>query len=79
MWKPLSEWMGGFVRPPKEARLGIERRTVLAAGIAGLGGGLLFRIQPLASKRTFNPPSFARPGRSPKAISFRSASAAASA
>ncbi len=62
MWKPLSEWMAGFARPPKEARLGIERRTLLAAGIAGLGGGLLFRIQPLASKRTFNPALIRPPG-----------------
>jgi MauM/NapG family ferredoxin protein len=38
----------------------LKRRSVLTAGIAGLGGGLLFHAQPAAAKSDLNP-AFIRP------------------
>ena len=38
----------------------LKRRSLLTAGIAGLGGGLLFHAQPAAAKRNLNP-AFIRP------------------
>jgi MauM/NapG family ferredoxin protein len=40
--------------------MNLKRRSVLTAGIAGLGGGLLFRAQPAAAKRNLSP-AFVRP------------------
>ena len=63
---PLYKWIGDFVHPPKEARLDLGRRAVLAAGLAGLGAKLLFGIDPQASKRSFNPALIRPRGRSRK-------------
>ena len=63
---PLYKWIGDFVHPPKEARLDLGRRAVLAAGLAGLGAKLLFGIDPQASKRSFNPALIRPPGALPE-------------
>src|ERR1035437_10269941 len=55
MLKSLSRWVADFARPPKESRLDLGRRSVLVAGLSGLGGGLLSAIERQASKRAFNP------------------------
>ncbi len=62
MLKPLSKWIADFARPPEESRLDLGRRSVLLAGLSGLGGGLLFAIHPQASKKTFNPSLIRPPG-----------------
>jgi MauM/NapG family ferredoxin protein len=66
MLKPLSRWVADFARPPKESRLDLGRRSVLVAGLSGLGGSLLFAIHPQASKRTFNPALIRPPGSLPE-------------
>ena len=48
----------GFSRPPKSIGLDLGRRALLGAGIAGIGGGLLFRSHP----RAFNPALIRPPG-----------------
>jgi MauM/NapG family ferredoxin protein len=61
--KALSRWFGKDKTKGKEPTgLGLERRTVLAVGVAGLGGGLIFRIQPNASRKSFNPALIRPPG-----------------
>jgi len=63
----LTKWVADFVRPPKESRLDLGRRAVLAAGLGGLAGSLLFSIHPQASRRTFNPALIRPPGSLPEA------------
>ncbi|MBZ5536505.1 MAG: 4Fe-4S dicluster domain-containing protein [Acidobacteriia bacterium] len=62
MMKPLFQWITNFVRPRKESQLDLNRRWVLAAGLSGLGSGLLFTIHPQLSKRSFNPALIRPPG-----------------
>jgi len=62
MIKRLFGWITRFARPPKTERLDLGRRGLLAAGLTGLGGGLLFRIHPQASQRSFNPALIRPPG-----------------
>jgi len=59
---PLSKWVIDFVKPPAEERLNLSRRAVLAAGLAGLGSNLLFRINLQASGNVFNPALIRPPG-----------------
>jgi ferredoxin len=62
MIKALYRWIKNYFRPPRHARLDLGRRALLGAGVAGLGGGLLFRSHPQSSKRTFNPALIRPPG-----------------
>jgi MauM/NapG family ferredoxin protein len=58
----LLQWIANFCSPPKEARLDLTRRQVLKAGVAGLGGGLLFHAQPSAASHAYNPALIRPPG-----------------
>ena len=61
--KPWSRWIGkGGPEGKKPAGLGLKRRTVLGAGLVGLSGGLIFRIQPRTSKKSFSPLLVRPPG-----------------
>ncbi len=63
LWRSaFARWVSNFFRPPKDKRLDLSRRSLLAAGLAGLGGGLLFEIHPQAGSRTFNPALIRPPG-----------------
>jgi MauM/NapG family ferredoxin protein len=53
-------WLTNFFTPPQGSKLDLKRRSVLTFGIAGVGGGLLFRAQPAVAKRNLNP-AFVRP------------------
>jgi ferredoxin len=60
--RSARSWLAGFARPPKQEKLDLGRRELLAAGLTGLGGGLLFRVHPQASKRSFHPALIRPPG-----------------
>jgi MauM/NapG family ferredoxin protein len=62
----LLQWIANFCCPPKEARLDVTRRQVLTAGVAGLGGGLLFHAQPSAASHAYNPALIRPPGTLPE-------------
>jgi ferredoxin len=49
--RPLFRWLRHFVRPVKHEGLDVGRRSLLAAGLAGAGGALLLRVEPLAGGR----------------------------
>src|ERR1035437_3342261 len=51
-----------FLKPPKDSRLDLGRRQLLASGVAGVGGALLFRTHPLAGKLSYNPELVRPPG-----------------
>ncbi len=65
--RPLGRWLKRFVRPARHEGLGLSRRSVLAAGLAGAGGALLFRIEPLGGRRSYNPWLIRPPGSLPEA------------
>lgn len=58
----LYKWIVDFAHPPKEARLDLGRRALLATGLAGLSAKLLFNVSPQAAKRSFNPALIRPPG-----------------
>jgi ferredoxin len=58
----VVRWIVNFFRPPKNKQLDLGRRSLLTAGLAGLGGGLLFQVHPQAEGRTFNPALIRPPG-----------------
>ncbi len=62
MIKRLFGWLANFVRPLRAERLDLGRRQVLAVGLTGLAGGLLFHTHPLSGRRTFNPALIRPPG-----------------
>jgi ferredoxin len=62
MIKATYQWIARFFNPPKESRMDLGRRQMLAAGIIGLGGGWLSSAQPLAGARTFNAGLIRPPG-----------------
>jgi ferredoxin len=62
--KPLSSWNDKAKKP---AGPGLQRRTVLFAGLAGLGCGLVFRVHPRTSKKSFSPELVRPPGALPEA------------
>jgi ferredoxin len=64
--KALLAWLKGFLRPAKQERLDVSRRAVLAAGLAGAGGALLVRIEPLGGRRSYNPWLIRPPGALPE-------------
>ena len=51
-----------FLKPPKDSRLALGRRQLLASGAAGVGAAFLFRTHPLARKRSYNPGLVRPPG-----------------
>ncbi len=60
--KSAARWLANFFRPPPEAKLDLTRRSLITSGVAGVGGGLLFGIQPLAGGKSFNPELIRPPG-----------------
>lgn len=62
MKNPIVRWISHFFKPPGKSELNLGRRKLLTAGVVGIGGGLLFRGQPLAGSRTFNPELVRPPG-----------------
>jgi MauM/NapG family ferredoxin protein len=50
----IIKWISNFFDPPtKESRMDIGRRNLIAAGVAGLGSGLLFKSNPLSDGKNF--------------------------
>ncbi len=62
MIKAVVRWLGNFIHPPKGEGLDRSRRALITAGATGLGGGLLFGIQPLAGGKSYNPELIRPPG-----------------
>jgi ferredoxin len=62
----MVRWLRNFVHPEKHERLDLTRRSVLAAGLAGAGSALLFKIQPLGGRRSYNPALIRPPGSLPE-------------
>jgi MauM/NapG family ferredoxin protein len=62
MIKSAARWLVNFFRPPAEEKLDLTRRSLIVSGVAGVGGGLLFGIQPLAGGKSFNPDLIRPPG-----------------
>jgi len=58
----ILKWMSNFISPPKDKRIDLGRRNVIAAGVVGFGGGLLFKANPLDKGRTYNPGLVRPPG-----------------
>lgn len=58
----LFRWLHQFFRPPRQSRLDLSRRLLLSSGLAGLGGGLLFRTGARGQGRSFNPALIRPPG-----------------
>jgi MauM/NapG family ferredoxin protein len=58
----IIRWLSNFFNPKEGPGLDLGRRQLLAAGIVGLGGGLLFNAQPLAGGRSYNPGLVRPPG-----------------
>ncbi len=56
------KWLRARFETPKPARLGLNRRQLLASGAAGAGVALVFRASPLAGGRSFNPELVRPPG-----------------
>ena len=55
-------WGTSFLMPPKDSRLDLGRRQLLASGVAGAGAAFLFQTHPLARKRSYNPELVRPPG-----------------
>jgi MauM/NapG family ferredoxin protein len=66
MINTLMRWVASFFRPPKGTEVDLGRRHVLTAGVIGLSGGLILRVQPLAQGRTFDPGLIRPPGSMPE-------------
>ena len=58
----ILKWVSNFFNPPKEQKMDLGRRNVIAAGVAGLAGGLLAKVNPLDRGRTYNPGLIRPPG-----------------
>jgi ferredoxin len=59
----IGKWISNFFSPPtKESRLDLGRRNVIAAGVIGLGSGLLFKVNPLSGGRNYDPGLIRPPG-----------------
>jgi len=64
--KSAARWLVNFFRPPPESGLDLTRRSLITSGLAGVGGGLLFGIHPLAGGKSFNPDLVRPPGAVPE-------------
>ncbi|MBI1387823.1 MAG: 4Fe-4S dicluster domain-containing protein [bacterium] len=58
----VLRWLKRFVSPPKEERLNLGRRGLLASAMAGVTGGLLFRVSPRAESEKYSPGLIRPPG-----------------
>jgi MauM/NapG family ferredoxin protein len=59
----VGKWISNFFSAPtKESKLDLGRRNVIAAGVVGLGAGLLFKANPLSAGRTYDPGLVRPPG-----------------
>jgi ferredoxin len=66
MKNSIFRWIANFFKPPEESGLDLGRRQILAAGVVGLFGGLVFHGHPLAGSRRFNPELIRPPGSIPE-------------
>ena len=48
----ITRWIGNFFNPKGMEGIDVGRRQILTAGVVGIGGGLLFKGQPLSGGRT---------------------------
>jgi len=62
MKNSMVKWIVNFFKGPGKSGLDLGRRRVLAAGIVGLGGGLLFKANPLSGDRSYNSELIRPPG-----------------
>ena len=62
MIRAVFRWIHHFFRPPRPSRLNLSRRLLLTSGLAGLGGGLLFRTGAKGQGRSFDPALIRPPG-----------------
>jgi ferredoxin len=58
----IMKWIRNFISPPKDKRVDLGRRNVIAAGVVGLAGGMLMKANPLDKGRTYNPGLVRPPG-----------------
>ncbi len=58
----FTRWLKHFFKPPEGEQLDLNRRAIMASGLAGLGGLMLFRIHPQANGRTYSPELIRPPG-----------------
>jgi MauM/NapG family ferredoxin protein len=61
--KDLPQWIADFFRPSaKSPGMDLGRRNIIAAGIGGLGGSLLMKVNPLSGNGSYNPGLIRPPG-----------------
>ncbi len=62
MLNSLLEWLKRYLQPPKEEKIGINRRTAIYTGLAGGLGSILFRTTAQGAKNQYNPALIRPPG-----------------
>jgi len=62
MKNSIVKWIVNFFKASGEPGLDLGRRRLLAAGVVGLSGGLLFKANPLSGDRSYNPELIRPPG-----------------
>ncbi len=58
----VTRWLKGFWEPIDGSQIGLTRRSVLGAGLAGIGTALLFGVHPQSARKSFNPSLVRPPG-----------------
>jgi MauM/NapG family ferredoxin protein len=58
----IVKWIIDFFSPPKDKRIDLGRRNVIAAGVVGLAGSMLVKGNPLDKGRTYDPGLVRPPG-----------------
>ena len=58
----VRDWIRGFAGNKSSPDFNLRRRTIITAGLAGVGTRLILDVHPLASARTFNPKLIRPPG-----------------
>ena len=58
----MIKWISNYFKPPKGKEMDLGRRGVIAAGVAGIAGGVLFKDNPLTNGRTHDPSLIRPPG-----------------
>ncbi len=59
-------WLKHFLRPPRQQKLDLGRRSLLLAGSAGVGTVLLVRSSAMGQNHTYNPDLVRPPGSAPE-------------